>query len=78
MSHPMMSPFWGHLTGAVTIVLMLIFVGIWIWAWRKRHRSTFKRMSELPMEDNPREDKPEGPVPGQPRTASRNDKGEQP
>ena len=73
MSHPMMGSFWGHLTGIVTVVLMLIFIGIWIWAWRKRHRATFKRMSELPMED-----KPEGPVPGQPRTADKNNKGEQP
>ena len=74
MNHPMMDPFWGHLTGVVTVLLMLVFIGIWIWAWRKRHRSTFKRMSELPMED-----KPEGPVPGTPRTdAGKNDKGRQP
>ena len=53
MNHPMMNPFWGHLTGAITVLLMLVFVGIWIWAWRKRHRSTFKRMAELPMEDKP-------------------------
>jgi cytochrome c oxidase cbb3-type subunit 4 len=72
MNHPMMNPFWGHLTGAVTVVLMLIFIGIWIWAWRKRHRSSFKRMSELPMED-----KPEGPVPGQ-GAGKNNSKGRQP
>ena len=54
----MMNPIWGHITGVVTVVLMLIFIGIWVWAWRKRHRSTFKRMSEIPMED-----KPEGPLP---------------
>lgn len=53
MNHPMMNPFWGHLTGAVTVLLMLVFLGIWVWAWRKRHRSTFKRMAELPMEDKP-------------------------
>jgi len=73
MNHPMMDPFWGHLTGVVTVVLMLVFIGIWIWAWRKRHRATFKRMSELPMED-----KPEGPVPGQSRATDKNNKGEQP
>ena len=72
MNHPMMSPFWGHLTGVVTVLLMLIFIGIWIWAWRKRHRSAFKRMSELPMED-----KPEGPAPGAP-DADKNNKGRQP
>ena len=59
MNHPMMNPFWGHLTGVVTVVLMLIFIGIWIWAWRKRHRATFKRMAELPLEDQP-----DGATPG--------------
>ena len=77
MNHPMMDPFWGHLTGIVTVLLMLVFVGIWIWAWRKRHRSTFKRMSELPMEDKPAEDNPEGPAPGQPGVDKHN-KGRQP
>lgn len=42
---------WGHLAGAVTVVLMLTFVGIWVWAWRKRHREVFQRMAGLPMED---------------------------
>lgn len=79
MNHPTMEPFWGHLTGVVTVLLMLVFLGIWIWAWRKRHRSTFKRMSELPMEDNTVETRREGPVPGNPRTgADKNNKGRQP
>jgi cytochrome c oxidase cbb3-type subunit 4 len=69
MNHPMTNPFWGHLTGVVTVVLMATFIGIWIWAWRKRHRSTFKRMSELPMED-----RPEGPA-GTPRKNEDDDKG---
>lgn len=73
MNHPMMSPFWGHLSGVVTVVLMLTFIGIWIWAWRKRHRSTFKRMSELPMED-----KPEGPDMGIPRNDENDNKGGKP
>lgn len=59
MNHPMMNPLWGHLTGAITVLLMLVFVGIWVWAWRKRHRATFKRMAALPMED-----KPDGATPG--------------
>ena len=53
MNHPMMNPFWGHLAGAVTVLLMVVFIGVWIWAWRKRHRANFKRMAELPMEDKP-------------------------
>jgi cytochrome c oxidase cbb3-type subunit 4 len=48
-----MNPVWGHIIGVVTVVLMLIFIGIWIWAWRKRHRETFQRMSEIPLEDSP-------------------------
>jgi cytochrome c oxidase cbb3-type subunit 4 len=59
MNQAMMSSFWGELIGAIAVILMLIFIGIWIWAWRKRHYGTFKRMSEIPMED-----KPEGPAPG--------------
>ena len=69
-----MNPLWGHVAGIFIVVMMTTFIGIWIWAWRKRHRSSFKRMSELPMED-----KPESPAPGEPRTgADKNDKGRQP
>lgn len=42
---------WGHVIGAITVVLMATFIGIWVWAWRKRHRAVFKRMAALPMED---------------------------
>jgi cytochrome c oxidase cbb3-type subunit 4 len=58
----MMNPVWGHLAGAITVLLMLVFIGIWIWAWRKRHRSTFQRMAALPMED-----KPDGAAAGAPQ-----------
>lgn len=73
MNQPMMNPFWGHLTGVVTVVLMVVFIGIWTWAWRKRHRPTFKRMSELPMED-----KPDGPDTGIPGNDENNNKGGKP
>jgi cytochrome c oxidase cbb3-type subunit 4 len=46
-----MHPAWGHIIGAITVVLMVTFVAIWIWAWRKRHRQVFQRMAGLPMED---------------------------
>ena len=81
MRQPMMDPFWGHLSGVVTVVLMAIFIGIWIWAWRKRHRSTFKRMSELPMEDRPEAGTPGKPGDagsGDPQTGKNNSKGGQP
>ncbi len=42
---------WGHLSGVVTVVLMLVFVGIWFWAWRPRHRRTFDRLANMPLED---------------------------
>ena len=53
-----MSPIWGHVAGAVTLLLMLTFIGIWIWAWSGRHKRVFKRMSEIPLDelDDPIED----------------------
>ena len=42
---------WGHLYGVVTVVLMIVFVGIWYWAWRPRHRRTFDRLANMPLED---------------------------
>lgn len=46
-----MTPFWGNLAGAVTVLLMAVFIGIWFWAWRARHARVFDRMARLPMED---------------------------
>ncbi|WP_062536235.1 cbb3-type cytochrome oxidase subunit 3 [Mizugakiibacter sediminis] len=45
-----MSPLWGHLEGAITVVLMLTFLGIWVWAWSARHKATFDRLARLPLE----------------------------
>jgi cytochrome c oxidase cbb3-type subunit 4 len=42
---------WGHVSGVVTVVLMLVFIGIWYWAWRPRHRRTFDRLANMPLED---------------------------
>lgn len=47
-----MSPFWGHLVGVFTVLIMASFLGIWIWAWHRRHRPVFTRMARLPMEDD--------------------------
>jgi cytochrome c oxidase cbb3-type subunit 4 len=46
-----MNPFWGHIVGAVTIVLLLVFVAIWVWAWRPRHRRSFDQLARIPMLD---------------------------
>lgn len=54
---------WGHIIGAITLVLMVTFIGIWVWAWRKRHRAVFQRMAGLPMEDA--DDQPVHPEPGE-------------
>jgi len=50
MSTPM-HPAWGHLAGALIVLMMITFIGIWIWAWRKYHEKNFNRMAHLPMED---------------------------
>lgn len=52
---------WGNLIGVVTVITMAVFLGIWIWAWQKRHRKVFKRLSEIPMEDQP--EGPAKPIP---------------
>jgi cytochrome c oxidase cbb3-type subunit 4 len=46
-----MSPFWGHVTGVVTVVLMLVFIGIWGWAWLPQHKRKFDALARLPMDD---------------------------
>jgi len=53
---------WGNVIGVFTVLSMAVFIGIWIWAWQKRHRKVFKRLSEIPMEDQP-----EGPARSNPR-----------
>ncbi len=54
---------WGDIIGVFTVFSMVTFIGIWIWAWQKRHRKVFKRLSEIPMEDDP-----EGPARSVPTT----------
>ncbi len=46
-----MNPLWGHAIGIMILVLMAVFIGIWIWVWRDRHKSVFRRMAVLPMQD---------------------------
>lgn len=59
-----MNPAWGHVAGAIILLMLITFIGIWIWAWRKYHKPTFNRMARLPMEDDTvaaagtREDRP--------------------
>ncbi len=46
-----MSPFWGHLAGVITVILMLTFIGIWIWVWNARHKPKYDALARLPMAD---------------------------
>lgn len=48
-----MNEIWGHLIGVFIVVLMLTFLAVWVWAWRPRHRRTFQRMAQVPMQDQP-------------------------
>jgi cytochrome c oxidase cbb3-type subunit 4 len=46
-----MSPFWGHLIGVVTVMLMISFIGIWIWVWNARHKPKYDALARLPMDE---------------------------
>jgi cytochrome c oxidase cbb3-type subunit IV len=45
------SPFWGHVAGIITVIVMVAFIGIWVWAWLPYHRRTFDALASLPLED---------------------------
>ncbi|MFT3791533.1 MAG: cbb3-type cytochrome c oxidase subunit 3 [Rudaea sp.] len=46
-----MNELWGHLTGALIVLMMLTFIGIWIWLWHSGHKDKFDALARLPMED---------------------------
>lgn len=46
-----MSPYWGHLVGIFTVIVMVAFVGIWVWAWLPFHKRKFDALARLPAED---------------------------
>jgi len=46
-----MNPFWGHLAGVITLIVMFAFIGIWVWAWLPNHKRAFDRLALLPMQD---------------------------
>mgnify|MGYP001389343413 CR=1 FL=1 len=46
-----MSPFWGHLAGVVSLILMITFIGIWVWVWNARHKPKYDALARLPMGD---------------------------
>lgn len=46
-----MSPLYGNLVGAFTVLLLVGFLAIWAWLWLPRHRASFNRLARLPLED---------------------------
>jgi cytochrome c oxidase cbb3-type subunit 4 len=46
-----MSPLWGHVVGAFTVVVMAAFIGVWIWAWLPFHKRAFDALAVIPMQD---------------------------
>ena len=50
-----MSPFWGHVAGLVTVIVLFAFIGIWVWAWLPHHKRTFDALAKLPLEDGENE-----------------------
>lgn len=49
--------------GLALIMLIVAFLGMWIWAWSDKRKGDFKKMSELPLEED------EGFIPGSDRDA---------
>lgn len=46
-----MSPAWGHVVGAFTVVVMVAFIGVWVWAWLPFHKRAFDALAAIPMQD---------------------------
>jgi cbb3-type cytochrome oxidase subunit 3 len=46
-----MSPFWGNLIGAFTVISLLCFIGAWIWVWDRRHQRKYDALARLPLQD---------------------------
>lgn len=40
------------LRGLALILLIVAFIGMWIWAWSDKRKPDFKKMSELPLEED--------------------------
>lgn len=41
--------------GVMTALLILVFLGIWAWAWSPKNEESFKRMANLPLDDQANE-----------------------
>ncbi len=46
----------GLYSGVFTALMIIGFIGIWVWAWSSKRKSTFDKMSQLPLDDTIPED----------------------
>jgi len=40
------------LRGLALVLLIVAFLSLWIWAWSDKRKVDFKKMSELPLEED--------------------------
>lgn len=59
-----MSDLWGNLIGVLIVILLVLFLAIWFWAWRPRHKASFQRMAQMPLEDNAHSPEQKSPTAG--------------
>ena len=41
-----------YLRGAALLLLIVAFLAMWKWAWSDKRKADFRKMSELPMEED--------------------------
>lgn len=43
--------------GVMTALLIVVFLGVWAWAWSPKNKESFKQMANLPLDDQPSENR---------------------
>lgn len=51
--------------GILTLILMLVFITLVVWLYGKRHKNTFDRAAQMPLEDDAAVDPPQANDKGQ-------------
>jgi cbb3-type cytochrome oxidase subunit 3 len=49
-----------YLRGAALLLLIIAFLAMWKWAWSDKRKADFKKMSELPLEEDRDGEIPDG------------------
>ena len=47
----------GTVRGLVTLAVMLAFIGVVAWAWSSRRKRDFDEMAQMPLRDEPPQNK---------------------